>query len=103
SSMNPDGGCKSLRPGLAADVRAPGGLDLHVVSFHGKAYGDARSRARREHVYASMRDIAREIRGGAAETDLLLLGDFNTVGCEGCATPETAEDEALALSHAAAT
>jgi endonuclease/exonuclease/phosphatase family metal-dependent hydrolase len=102
SSMNPDGGCKSLRPGLAADVRAKGGLDLHVVSFHGKAYGDARSRARREHVYTSMGAILSEIRGNAGETDLLILGDFNTVGCDDCPAPETPEQEAQALGRAAA-
>jgi endonuclease/exonuclease/phosphatase family metal-dependent hydrolase len=103
SSMNPDGGCKSLRPGLAVDVSAPGGLDLHVVSFHAKAYGDARSRGRREHVYASMGAIVDEIRSGVDETDLLILGDFNTVGCDDCPARETPEDEAEALSRAART
>lgn len=101
SKMNPDGGCRNLRPGLAADVRAPGGLDLHVVSFHAKAYADAKSRGRREHVYASMREIVEEIRRGSRETDLLVLGDFNTVGCEACPVPETPEDEARALAGAA--
>jgi endonuclease/exonuclease/phosphatase family metal-dependent hydrolase len=102
SSMNPDGGCRNLRPGLAADVRAPGGLDLHVVSFHAKAYGDARSRGRREHVYASMQAIVDEIRrGGGDETDLLILGDFNTVGCDDCPTRETPAQEAQALARAA--
>jgi endonuclease/exonuclease/phosphatase family metal-dependent hydrolase len=101
SRMNPDGGCKSLRPGLAVDVRAKGGLDLHVVSFHAKAYGDERSRARREHVYSSMGAIVSEIRGRDDETDLLILGDFNTVGCDDCPTRETPHEEAQALGRAA--
>lgn len=103
SSMNPDGGCRNLRPGLAADVRAPGGLDLHVVSFHAKAYADERSRGRRQHLYDSMREVVEEIRGGGrGETDLLILGDFNTVGCDDCSPRESAAEEARALARAAA-
>lgn len=100
-SMNPDGGCRHLRPGLAATVRGKGGLDLHVVSFHAKAYADERSRARRQAVYDALPEIVREIRAGSKERDLLILGDFNTVGCRECAKGESPAEEIATLARAA--
>lgn len=100
-SMNPDGGCRHLRPGLAATVKGKGGLDLHVVSFHAKAYADERSRSRRQSVYDAFPEIVREIRRGSDERDLLILGDFNTVGCRECPAEESPAEEIAVLARAA--
>lgn len=100
-SMNPDGGCRHLRPGLAATVKGKGGLDLHVVSFHAKAYADERSRARRQAVYDAFPEIIQEIRAGSDERDLLILGDFNTVGCRECPAEESPAEEIEALARIA--
>jgi len=104
-SLNPRGGaCESqLRPGFGGYFRFPGGLDLHVVGVHLKS-GPARHELDLRRV--SLEGIPRAFHDAqtqGSDEDLVLLGDFNTMGCPDCSPKIPAEDEIAALDgHLAA-
>lgn len=92
--LNPLGGCAHhLRPGLAAYFRWRGGLDLHAAVVHLDSGREARDhRHRRQSVVALERAMAR-LRAAHPDDDVVILGDFNTMGCRTCPGPSEAEDE----------
>jgi endonuclease/exonuclease/phosphatase family metal-dependent hydrolase len=95
SELNPHGSaCENqLRPGLGARLRFPGGLDLLAVAVHLKSGGERRALELRqrsvERLPAVFADVVREFE----DDDLLLLGDFNTMGCSHCSPRLDADGE----------
>lgn len=92
-ALNPHGGgcAKGLRPGLAGRLRFPGGLDLTLVSLHLKSGRDERAHGLRRRSYAAIGPALRAI--GAADGDVLLAGDFNSMGCDDCEPRLSAANE----------
>jgi predicted extracellular nuclease len=95
AALNPTGeACgKQLRPGLAARFRFRGGLDLTAISAHFKSMADERALDLRESTFAAVPGVLRELSQRTGDTDLLLLGDLNTMGCEDCSPPVSAREE----------
>jgi len=86
-ALNPRGtACKDeLRPGIAGYFAFPGGLDLSVVGVHLKSGTDARAIEDRARSFAAFADAMGTARRAAADPDVLLLGDMNSMGCDECA------------------
>jgi predicted extracellular nuclease len=101
AALNPSGeACgKQLRPGLAARLRFRGGLDLTAISAHFKSMADERALDLRESTFAAVPGVLREVSQRTGDTDLLLLGDLNTMGCDDCSPPVSARDELLAADQ----
>lgn len=90
ASLNPHGqACEgSLRPGLAQRLRLPGGALIDLVSVHFKSGADARSRGLRRRSVAALLEIPRE-----EGVELVVAGDFNTMGCADCEPAESPRAE----------
>ena len=101
AALNPHGSAceKQLRPGLAARFRFPGGLDLAVVSAHFKSQADSRALLLRRASFAAVPGVARTLTEAAHDSDFLLLGDLNTMGCDECQPPISAAEELTAVQR----
>jgi len=99
AELNPHGSaCESqLRPGLAARFRLPGGLDLEAVSAHFKSMPDRRAFELRSASFKAVPGVLRRLTSAAHDSDFLLLGDLNTMGCEDCAPVVSAREEVAAV------
>jgi hypothetical protein len=97
AELNPHGSpCQDqLRPGHASFLRFRGGLDLHVVSAHFKAGGERRSLELRQRSFAALSETQARVQALGADSDVLLLGDLNTMGCPDC-SPSVSHAEELA-------
>jgi endonuclease/exonuclease/phosphatase family metal-dependent hydrolase len=98
AELNPHGqACESqLRPGLAARFRLPGGLDLEAVAAHFKSMADERGFRLRSASFAAIPGVLRALTARAHDTDFLLLGDLNTMGCDACSPKVSGADEVAA-------
>ena len=98
AALNPHGdACQSqLRPGLAARFRFPGGLDLDVVSAHFKSMADQHGFALRSSSFGAVAGVLRALTEKTHDSDFLLLGDLNTMGCDECSPKVSAAAELLA-------
>jgi endonuclease/exonuclease/phosphatase family metal-dependent hydrolase len=86
--------CKDqLRPGLAGYFRFPGGLDLTLVAVHLKSGPDARDLTLRDRSFAAFATAREASARVAADRDVLVLGDMNTMGCESCSPAVTPSAE----------
>jgi endonuclease/exonuclease/phosphatase family metal-dependent hydrolase len=103
SELDPEGHVchDEAHPGMAAYFRFPGGLDAHVVSTHSPAGKDAAAHAARQRVLHPGA-VARARAAVVADPDVVLLGDFNTIGCEDCEPRITAEAELASMRAASA-
>ena len=101
AELNPHGSaCESqLRPGLAARFRLPGGLDLQVVSAHFKSMADKRAFELRGTSFQAVPGLLRRLTSAAHDSDFLLLGDLNTMGCEDCVPLVSGLAEVLAVEQ----
>jgi endonuclease/exonuclease/phosphatase family metal-dependent hydrolase len=101
AELNPSGlPCeKQWRPGVSGRFVFPGGLDLTVVSAHFKSRADARSLKLREASFAAIPGVFRGAARASADSDWLLLGDLNTMGCEACEPVVTAAEELATASQ----
>ncbi|HEX2880866.1 MAG TPA: hypothetical protein VHO25_15145 [Polyangiaceae bacterium] len=86
------------RPGFGGYFRFPGGLDLHVVSVHLKAMGDRESYAKRRTAMAGFSSAMQELSKRNPDQDRIVLGDFNSMGCEDCSPAISAATEREVLS-----
>jgi predicted extracellular nuclease len=102
AALNPsrEACAKQWRPGLAARFRFPGGLDLLTISAHFKSMADPRSLGLRRASFAALPGIALQNQAKSQDPDLLLLGDLNTMGCESCSPPLTAQQEIVSVAKA---
>ncbi|HVU02311.1 MAG TPA: endonuclease/exonuclease/phosphatase family protein [Polyangiaceae bacterium] len=97
-SLNPNGSAcdEHLRPGFTGYFRYPGGADFHFVAVHLKSGEAEKDLALRG---ASLRGIPqafRDLQTTAPDADVLLAGDFNTMGCLDC-RPKVRAGEELAV------
>jgi predicted extracellular nuclease len=101
AALNPSGeACgRQLRPGLAARLRFPGGLDLTAVSVHFKSMPDERALDLRESSFDALPGVLHDVQRRSRDSDLLVLGDLNTMGCEDCMPPLSAADELRAADQ----
>jgi predicted extracellular nuclease len=100
AALNPHGGaCENqLRPGLAARLRFPGGLDLAAVSAHFKSMADRHGFGLRGASFEAVPGVLRSLTGAARDSDFLLLGDLNTMGCDECAPAISSREEVAAVT-----
>ncbi len=95
-SLNPHGGCEeNLRPGLGGYFRFPGGADFHLVAVHLKSGPDRREYELRRASLSGIVSAYREVQSDAPDADVVLAGDFNTMGCPNC-RPKIRPDEEIA-------
>jgi endonuclease/exonuclease/phosphatase family metal-dependent hydrolase len=92
-----------LRPGFGAYFVFPGGLDLHLISVHHKSGGDRRDLELRESTLGGLAAAETEAQALVSDPDLVVLGDFNTMGCRHCSPPVSVETELAGLATAART
>jgi endonuclease/exonuclease/phosphatase family metal-dependent hydrolase len=97
AEFNPTGhACEQrLRPGLLVRLRFGGGLDLSVLALHLDSGTTPRDYARRRLSLARLAEVTREL--AASDPDLLVVGDFNTMGCRGCDPRQSANAEIATL------
>jgi endonuclease/exonuclease/phosphatase family metal-dependent hydrolase len=100
AALNPHGGAcdNQLRPGLAARMRFPGGLDLATVSAHFKSMADRHGFGLRGASFDAVPGVLRSLTGAAHDSDFLLLGDLNTMGCDECAPAVSSHEEVTAVA-----
>jgi predicted extracellular nuclease len=98
-ALNPGrSGCdRSLRPGFAAHARFTNGADAHLIAVHldsGVTQRDFDNRARS---LSRLGSAVSALQAARADRDVIVLGDFNTMGCAQCAAPNSAADELTAF------
>lgn len=89
----------NLRPGFAGYFRFPGGLDLHLVSLHLKSMNDRTSYGKRRTAMQGLAQALTQLDEREPDRDRVLLGDFNTLGCDDCTTPISPEQERATLAQ----
>ncbi len=103
-ALNPGrGACDdSLRPGYGAYLRWPGGPDIHFVAVH---LDSGPARHDYDHRVASLSHLADafdSLQSLVSDSDVVVAGDFNTMGCEargGCQPPVNAEQELTTIDR----
>ncbi len=100
--LNPHGrACRDqLRPGLAVYLTRPGSIDFTLVSLHAKSGAKRRDYSLRQRAAARIRGLWSQLAAKSGDLDVVLAGDFNTMGCGRCSPPVTAQDELAALDQA---
>jgi endonuclease/exonuclease/phosphatase family metal-dependent hydrolase len=86
---------RSLRPGFGAYARfAGGGPDLYVVALHLDSGTTARDFSNRARSLPAISPALAELsRGRPPDRDVLVLGDFNNMGCSDCTPSVGARSE----------
>jgi endonuclease/exonuclease/phosphatase family metal-dependent hydrolase len=89
ANINPYGSaCASqLRPGWGVTLRFPGGLDLHVLTVHLKSGATERDVELRHRSWDALIETASAVARHTNAADVLVLGDFNSMGCRTCEVP----------------
>lgn len=95
ASLNANGEpCKNqLRPGFSAYLKKKSGVDFHFVSVHMKSGDEQRSLSLRQKALTGIVGAERELQSAVADRDVVIAGDFNTMGCKDCAAKVTGADE----------
>ncbi len=98
-SLNPHGTpCKDLlRPGLGIHLRAKSGLDFHFVSVHLKSGTKRRDLDLRQRSLGGLAAAMQLLQQDHADPDVVIAGDFNTMGCRHCKPPVSSSAELSAL------
>lgn len=104
AELNPEGrACAGKhRPGLGARFKFKGGLDLEIVAVHLKSGVAPRDLRLRRRSLEGLAAVVTRTRQRHADDDLLVIGDFNSMGCSRCAPPVSAAEEHAALAQALA-
>lgn len=103
AALNPgDHACgKNLRPGYGVHARFADGVDVHLVVVHLDSGTTARDHGNRAASLSRLALAASELtREG--DPDILVLGDFNTMGCKDCEPEVDAAADVAALDASAA-
>lgn len=97
AALNPAGSmcAASLRPGFGAHARFVDGTDLHVLTVHLDSGEKARDFEHRASSVQALRRVLPALR--SSDADVLVLGDYNAMGCDACAPAVTASEELSAL------
>lgn len=96
-ALNPAGSaCASgLRPGLGAHVRFADGQDANVVVLHLDSGQTARDFDHRAESVRAFEAALAPLR--ARDPDVIVLGDYNTMGCDRCQPQVSVEQEVATL------
>lgn len=97
AALNPAGSmcASSLRPGFGAHARFSDGTDLHVITVHLDSGEEARDFDHRAASIHALRELLPALR--SSDQDVLMLGDYNAMGCSKCAPAVLANEELDAL------
>mgnify|MGYP006270516289 CR=1 FL=1 len=87
-------GCPGkLRPALGAYVKSKrGGVDFHFASIHLDSGRDTRDFENRKAAWERIQRLAEHRASIEPDADLILAGDFNMMGCEGCEVTDDADE-----------
>lgn len=101
--LNPHGEpCRdSLRPGFVAEVAFRGGPRFQIGSVHFKSGTERRSLELREKSFAALSDVLASARARTPGVEMILAGDFNTMGCSSCSPKISAEEELASVRQRA--
>jgi endonuclease/exonuclease/phosphatase family metal-dependent hydrolase len=77
-----DGCAGFMRPGLAVALRFASGLDAWIVVVHLDSGRDDRAFERRARAYGAFEGLTTELARVHGERDVIVLGDFNTMGSD---------------------
>jgi endonuclease/exonuclease/phosphatase family metal-dependent hydrolase len=99
ASLNPhETACKDqLRPGFGGYFRFPGGFDVHVISVHLKSSATTRGLDLRRRSLSRLNDVVVQAQKAHGDFDLVLAGDFNSMGCRKCSPELDSAGEIAAL------
>ncbi len=99
--VNPHGNaCKDrLRPGFTARVVAASGVDFELTVVHLKSGTDARSYGLRRASLVRLSELLQSRTKPHGDPDFLLLGDMNSMGCDGCRPAISHSDELATLTQ----
>jgi len=98
-----EGECNNIiSPGFAGYFSIDGGPDFHLIAVHGHT-GDAKADFEaRMATAAALEAAAKDAYDLNPDTDVLVAGDFNSVGCVGCSPALSNEDEIAELDQTVA-
>lgn len=91
---------KNLRPGYGAHATFKDGTDVHLVVVHLDSGTTARDRDNRVSSLSRLDDVAASLTT-SGDPDLLVVGDFNSMGCDDCTPAITAAEDVAALETSA--
>jgi endonuclease/exonuclease/phosphatase family metal-dependent hydrolase len=92
--------CKNqLRPALSGHFEFSNGFDAHVVVVHLKSGTKRHELELRRTAMAALGEELVLLREASGDSDVILLGDFNTMGCAHC-SPKIADAAELAVLDA---
>ncbi|MGC4065500.1 MAG: endonuclease/exonuclease/phosphatase family protein [Polyangiaceae bacterium] len=97
AAINPNGeACAArLRPGFGVNLAFSGGLDLHAIAVHLKSGRERSDFVQRRRSIRGIGVATNEVAAASGEKDVVVLGDFNTMGCDGCEPAPRGAAEAL--------
>jgi endonuclease/exonuclease/phosphatase family metal-dependent hydrolase len=83
----------SVRPAWTGYVKTTSGLDFHLAAVHTKSGVDARSFGLRQETLARLPELVADTQNSVADSDVIVAGDFNTMGSTAAGAPVTPEEE----------
>jgi endonuclease/exonuclease/phosphatase family metal-dependent hydrolase len=94
-AINPEGAAcaRQLRPGLGVALKFAGGLDLQAIAVHLKSGAEQHDIELRRRSWAAVSEVMALVAKQTHDTDVLVLGDFNSMGCSQCVPKYSARDE----------
>jgi endonuclease/exonuclease/phosphatase family metal-dependent hydrolase len=100
-AINPEGAAcaHQLRPGLGVALKFPGGLDLQAIAVHLKSGVMRRDLELRRRSWSAISDVMALVAKQSHDADVLVLGDFNSMGCSDCSPQYSARDELSELDR----
>ena len=100
-AINPQGPdcAEQLRPGLGLGLRFAGGLDLEAIAVHLKSGTTARDIDLRRRSWNAISTVMQEAAVRNQDNDLLVFGDFNSMGCDEDGDRVSSGQESSELAH----
>jgi endonuclease/exonuclease/phosphatase family metal-dependent hydrolase len=97
-SLNPDPVCSnSVSPGFAGYFAIEGGPDFHVIAVHSQVGNSQGAFEKRAGIVAALEAATTDAVAINSDTDVIIAGDFNSVGCETCDPVLSNQDEVATL------
>ena len=89
----------SVRPAWTGYVKTTSGLDFHLAAVHTKSGVDARSYGLRQETMARLPALVDDMEKNAADEDVIVTGDFNTMGTTAAGAAVTPTEEIATLEE----
>ena len=99
--VNPRGSAcaDQLRPALGVALTFPGGLDLQAITVHLKSGVTQRDVDLRRRSWEALTYVMAAVARQSQDPDVLVMGDFNSMGCRSCNEPYGNESELAELDR----